>query len=129
MMSTRLRYSLLSTLVALSSACASAGSTHDVAWGPVDGPMCTVRVESAYDVPVEAGATVGTREIELGELEPDGARQFGVPCSFQAVTVFRVTRSGEDSVNRLGSRARALAVDEVTVVTLRPTSRFSAGLR
>lgn len=91
--------------------------------------MCMVRVESAYDVPVEAGARLGAREIQLGELEPEGVREFGVPCSYQAVTVFRVARADERATTRLGSQARALDLDDVTVVTLRPSSRFSGGSR
>ena len=123
-----IRFSLIVAVALLSSACASTGGP-DVAWGPVDGPMCTLRVESGYDVPVEAGVSAGSREIDLGELEPNDARELGVPCAYKAVTVFRVGRVDGRASTRLGSQARALDADQVTIVTLRPSSRFSSGLR
>ena len=94
----------------------------DASWAQVEGPVCTVRVESHYETPVEAGVTAGARQVYLGEVEPGGKREFGVPCAYRAVTVFRVVRAGGSGETRLGAHARALDVDGVTVVTLRPTA-------
>ena len=129
-MSTRrlIRISQLASTLLVFTACAHA-STHDVAWGPVDGPMCDVRVESEYTTSVEARARVGGREIELGVVEPASAHEVTVPCAHRAVTVYRVIPSGPDAENRLDIRAQALQRDDVTLVTLRPSARRSAGLR
>ena len=109
--------------------CASV-SVHDVAWGPVDGPLCEVRVESGYGTPVEARALAGGREIDLGVVEPESAHAFSVPCAHRAVTVYRVVPAGPSSENHLDARAQALVVDRTTVVTIRPpaTRRSAASL-
>mgnify|MGYP001816223917 CR=1 FL=1 len=116
-----LRTSLLAVAPFLLSACASA-SKHDVAWGPVDGPMCTVRVESDFAMDVDAAARAGGREIDLGTVEPDAAHEFVVPCEYRAVTVYRVIPASLGEGSRLDARARALDTDDVTVVVLRPAS-------
>jgi hypothetical protein len=112
----------LVVIVALAGSACATGSDVQVAWGPEAGPMCTVRVESAYDMPVEAAARVGVREISLGVVDPDGEREFGVPCAHRAVTVFRVLRSGDRDETRLGAHSRALHARRVTVVKLQPSA-------
>lgn len=123
-----IRTSQLAVALLALSGCAHA-SVHDVAWGPVDGPMCDVRVESDYGAPVEARARAGGLEIDLGVVEPESAHEFAVPCAHRAVTVYRVVSTGLEAENRLDSRAQALHRDGVTLVTLRPSTRRSAGLR
>ena len=119
---------LVAALALVGTGCASTrSSVPDAAWARVEGPVCTVRVESRYDAPVEAGATAGAREVYLGVVEPDGKREFGVPCAYRAVTVFRVVRAGAHGEARLGAHARALDVRGVTVVTLRPTGTRLSG--
>jgi hypothetical protein len=109
----------LAALTFMLSACATAAK-HDVAWGPVDGPMCEVRVESDFTIPVEAEARAGGLEIDLGVVEPGTAHEFGVPCTHRAVTVYRVLRIGRGAESQLDARAQALDADEVTIVRLRP---------
>jgi hypothetical protein len=103
------------------SACATS-NVHDVAWGPVEGPMCTVRVESEYGMPVEVGARAGGMRIDLGVVDPETAHEFSVPCAHRAVTVFRVVRPGMGAENRLDAHAQALDPDRITVVLLRSTT-------
>ena len=119
---------LTGALALLGSGCASSGAhVPDPSWALVDGPVCRVRVESHYDTPVEAGATAGARQVYLGEVAPGGERDFGVPCAYRAVTVFRVVRAGGTGESRLGAHARALDATGVTVVTLRPTAARLSG--
>lgn len=105
----------------MGSACATS-NVHEVAWGPVEGPMCTVRVESEYAMPVEVGARAGGMRIDLGVVDPESAHEFAVPCAHRAVTVFRVVRPGMGVENRLDAHAQALDQDRVTVVMLRSTT-------
>jgi len=117
------RTALVVGLVLAGSSCvhgSGATSFAEVVWSPDSGPLCTVRVESAYDHPVEAGASAGARTIHLGSVDPGGSRDFAVPCAHRAVTIFRVARSGEAVEARLGAHSRALDSGEVTVVSLRP---------
>lgn len=118
------RAALFALLALMTSACAhgaSSGSEFANAWGTTTGPMCEVRLESAYATPVEAGASAGAKHIELGVVDPHETRDFVVPCAHRAVTVFRVLRAGGKPVNRIDSQARALDTGRVTVVTLRPS--------
>ena len=60
---------LVAALVLAGTACASSGaSLPDASWAQVEGPVCRVRVESSYDIPVEAGVTAGARQVYLGEV-------------------------------------------------------------
>jgi hypothetical protein len=91
--------------------------------------MCSVRVLSDYDVPIELGASAGAHEVALGLVEPEASRRFAVPCAYRAVTVFRVVRSGAFGEAHLGAHTRALDARRVTEVTLRPSAFRSASRR
>lgn len=120
---TAVRVCLVTLLACIGGGCASTRTTApDVAWGSVAGPMCSVRVESAYDVSIEAAASAGAHRVDLGRLAPDEAAEFAVPCEHGAVTVFRVVRNGDTAESRLGIQSRALDSDDVTVVSLRPAA-------
>ncbi|NIQ55207.1 MAG: hypothetical protein GWN71_18065, partial [Gammaproteobacteria bacterium] len=85
--------------------------------------MCTLRVRSAYDVPVGAGVRAGTEQHEIGTLDPDDEIDIGVPCEFEAVTVYRVVRSGSGALDQwIRPLSRALDRRGVTVVTLQPSA-------
>lgn len=116
---------LLLALTSVAGACApgsGVGSSSDLRSGLDRGEaMCDLRIESAYDEPIEAGVRAGAREVSLGTLEPDESVEIVVPCSYGAVTVFRLVQRDEFSADaRLGLRSQALDPQRTTVVTMRP---------
>lgn len=124
------RLLLLALTTTVASSCAHASTSRDLGPGDLaagpddDTAMCDLRVESAYDEPIEAGARAGAREVSLGTIEPDESVEILVPCSYGAVTVFRlVTRDGLGGDTRLGSRTQALDPKRTTVVTVRPEAK------
>jgi len=120
---------MLALTLSVASACAHAPGS----WGDPDrdarardgrgdaSAMCAVRVESEYDVTIEAGARAGSEQLSLGTLEPDDAIDIGVPCSYRAVTVYRLVRNGAGAEVQLRPVARALDPVGTTTFTLRPT--------
>ncbi|NNF14252.1 MAG: hypothetical protein HKN72_13560 [Gemmatimonadetes bacterium] len=94
----------------------------DLRSGADDGTaLCDLRIESAYDETIEAGVRAGAQEVSLGSLEPDEDIDIVVPCSYGAVTVFRlVPRDDLGGRTRLGLRSQALNPDRRTIVTMRP---------
>ncbi len=114
------RLALVAVVALGASACAfgSGSNVPDLGWGMVDGPMCEVRLENGYGTPVELGAIVGGREIALGLVDRGDDQRFEVPCSYQAVTGFRILRRGQRFESRVDQRARALVPGGVTVVVL-----------
>lgn len=124
------RLALVALATTVASSCAHAAPSHGFGRGDVAGhsegesAMCDLRVESAYDEPIEAGARAGAQEVSLGTIEPDESVEILVPCSYGAVTVFRlVTRGGLGGDTRLGSRTQALDPRHTTVVTVRPEAK------
>lgn len=113
---------LLPTVAAACAPGARPGDPGDLRSGLGDGlAMCDVRIESAYGEPIEAGVRAGAREVSLGTLEPHTKIDIVVPCSYGAVTVFRlVVRDERGGDARLGLRSQALHPDRRTVVTMRP---------
>ena len=129
MKSTIVRTSTLAALAFLTTACAhgmpwSGGHAH----ASGEASLCMVRVENAYDEPIEAGARAGAEEVLLGTVDPDDTLEFGVPCSYRAVTVYRVVDEGAEGL-RLSPRARALDPSRTTTVTLRPPAARGAQAR
>lgn len=120
---TRAGFLALSVLVATS--CAHRGSDMVLGPAPADeDSLCTVKVKSAYDRPIEAGVRAGAAQLELGTLQPEGEVAVDVPCTFDAVTVFRVVRNGGGAADAwIGPRSRALDPLRVTSFTLRPSVR------
>ena len=120
-------HALLATLTTVVAACAPGSGIGDVgdlrAGLDPHAAMCEVRVESAYDESIEAGVRAGAREVSLGTLEPDESIEIVVPCSYGAVTVFRLVQRDELGEHaRLGLRSQALNTHAPTVVTMRPVA-------
>lgn len=119
------RLTRLALVTIASSACAHASGSGDaeVTGSRADDAraMCELRVESAYDVPIQAGVRAGAQEVSLGEIDPQESVEILVPCSYGAVTVFRlVERDGPGGAARLASRVQALSPDRTTTVVVRP---------
>ena len=92
--------------------------------------MCDLRVERAYDEPIDAGVRAGAREVALGTLEPDKGVEILVPCSYGAVTVFRlVAHDDMGEVTRLALRTQALSPQRTTTVVIRPSANRSYARR
>lgn len=126
MMMRRLTWMGLVALSALVATSCTYGRGSGLALGPApadEDSLCTVRVRSAYDQPIEAGVRAGAERLELGTLEPDDEVDVDVPCAFDAVTVFRVVRNGGSTDAWIGPRSRALDPLRITTFTLRPSVR------
>ena len=54
------------------------------------GRICQVRIESAFDGPVELAYRAGSHALSLGIMEPDEGIQVGVPCDAEEIQVYRV---------------------------------------
>lgn len=118
---------LLVTLTTVAGACAPGAGIGDVgdlrSGVEPEGAMCELRVESAYDESIEAGVRAGAREVSLGTIEPNQSVEIVVPCSYGAVTVFRLVQRDElGGTARLGLRSQALDSQRPTVVTMRPVA-------
>lgn len=113
--------SLLGLFVLVTASCAHGGDLVLGGSGLDEGPICTVRVTNAYPDPIEAGVRARAERLELGMLDPDDDVEIGVPCSYEAVTVFRIVPSGAGTADAwLGPLSRALDPRGVTTFTLRP---------
>lgn len=115
------------TLTTVAAACAPGAGVGDVgdlrAGLDPEGALCDLRVESAYDEPIQAGVRAGAREVTLGTLDPNQSIEILVPCFYGAVTVFRLVRHDEfGGDTRLGLRSQALNPQGPTVVTMRPVA-------
>ena len=128
---TATRMILVATAAFVATSCAhasgeGAGVGPSAATHVSDAAMCDLRVESAYDVPIQAGVRAGAQEVSLGTLKPHGSVEIRVPCAFGAVTVFRlVERDGLGGGAQLAPRAQALHPDETTTVVVRPVASRS----
>lgn len=129
-MRTTSRMILVTLTTTVAASCAPGARTGDL--GDLrsglepEAAMCDLRVESAYDEPIEAGVRAGAREVSLGTIDPDDGVEILVPCSYGAVTVFRlVSHDDMGDVTRLALRTRALDPQGTTTVVMRPAASRS----